>query len=90
MSTGSRSVSRRPNAIAASAWTPPSTNSRSTPDRCAAYVTASFAPPSGWGGVQATTEGTPATFATPTVMNALAVRGKRPAGRYAPTLPTGT
>jgi hypothetical protein len=88
MSTGA--APSRPNAMAASAWTPPTTNSRSTPDTYAAYATAAFTPPSGCGGVQATTVGTPAAFATPTLMNALAVRGKRPAGRYAPTLPTGT
>ena len=33
------------------------------------------------GGVQLTTWGTPAARATPTVMNALASRGNRPAGR---------
>src|SRR3954462_4146487 len=88
MSTGASSSS--PNAIAASACTPPSTTTLSTPEHAAAYTTASFARPSGCGGVHASTDGTPATFATPTLMNALAVRGKRPAGRYAPTRPTGT
>ena len=34
--------------------------------------------------------GTPAARATPTVMKALASSGNRPAGRYAPTLLTGT
>ncbi len=42
------------------------------------------------GGVQATTLRTPAALATPTVIKALARMGNLPAGRYAPTRPTGT
>ncbi len=48
--------------------------------------------PCRWAAVECTRSpaGTPASFATPTVMKAEAVKGKRPAGRYAPTVPTGT
>ena len=73
--------SSRPKAIAARAWTPPTAKIRSAPDTCAAYSTAGCGPPFSEGGVVLTTWGTPAARATPTVMNALASSGNRPAGR---------
>ena len=54
---------------------------RSAPEARAAYSTAGCGCPWRDGGVQLSTFGTPAARATPTVMNALASKGKRPAGR---------
>ncbi len=73
MSTGSNSA--RPNAIAASAWTPPRQRIRSAPEEAIACSTAGWMPPPSRGGALATTRPTPATFGTTTVMKAEASIG---------------
>ena len=63
---------------------------RSAPASAVPYTSDGKMPPSPDGGAHATTVSTPATFGTSTVMNGDASSGTRPAGRYAPTRPTGT
>ena len=79
MSAGA--VSSSPKAIAARAWTPPRAKIRCAPEARAAYSTAGCTAPCSDGGVADTTSRTPAARATPTVMNALANSGNRPAGK---------
>ncbi len=59
-----------PNAIAASAWTPPRQRISSAPELAIACSIAGWMPCPSRGGALATTRSTPATFGTTTVMKA--------------------
>ena len=65
-----RSIPASPNAIAASACTPPRQTIWSAPEVAMACSIAGCTPPLRYGGAHATTRCTPATFGTATVMNA--------------------